>query len=89
MSRDDFVFWGFMALAACLLWMRVRIALTERRERADAAWAAHIDSIIRDEETVVRPLTDAPGFDRITNLIAANEAARADWDEPAKWGDPA
>lgn len=67
-----------------------------RRERDDArqqrdealnlaaAWRSTAETAAN-----VRPIREAPAFDRIAAVIAHNEAGRADWDaELEQWGRP-
>lgn len=84
---------GTVLLVVAAVWLlpAVGVFAWVWADRVADGWLDRHGLIPDDDEpaAVVVPLTDSPGFDRITNLIAANEAARADWDEPASWGDPA
>lgn len=70
--------------ALCITW----IVRDDRRTKRQQAWDDHIESIVTDTDLYPGPrkLTDAPAVDRISEIIAANEAARADWTEPNRWG---
>lgn len=57
-----------------------------RATRYGDHWRARAEAA---ERRVAAPnvvsLRDAPRFDSIADILAANEARRADWDEPTRW----
>lgn len=82
---NAYEFWTVFVLAVVLI---AYIAKCARDEKRQQAWDDHIESIVTDTTLYPAPrkLTDAPAVDRISEIIAANEAARADWTEPTRWG---
>lgn len=80
--------WCLPVIAVCVWVVADRIAdrwEDRRDERLEILRPAPVEYVIT-EPTIVRSLTDAPAVDRISEIIAANEAARADWTEPNRWG---
>ena len=89
----------WLAIVALVAWCFFWIIRDDLRTKREAAWHAHIESIITDtslypgddeEASNVVSVREAPAFDRIADLLALNEARRfdaedVDWDEPAAW----
>lgn len=77
-----------IALAATVIVLIARDHYRELRAWDDYIAAEREDAVNEaawDAAANVRSIREAPGFDRIADILAANEAARADWTTPDRW----